>query len=184
MGACTLPSPPVPAGAAELKQLYLLKPWHGSGVAHALMEWAIAEARESGAAHMALSVYSDNHRARRFYARYGLVEIGANVFMVGATAIESASRAKISARSAVELINGAYALHPAFGEAEVVETCAEVRPSFSDNLPRVVRDGRVVRVNGLYRNGFLLSPTFGRLAADAVFELENGREADRQRLAS
>jgi ribosomal protein S18 acetylase RimI-like enzyme len=83
VGACTLPSPPVPAGAAELKQLYLLKPWHGSGVAQALMEWAIAEARESGAAHMALSVYSDNHRARRFYARYGLVEIGANVFMVG-----------------------------------------------------------------------------------------------------
>ncbi len=107
-----------------------------------------------------------------------------HVFMVGATAMESASRAKISARSAVELINGAYALHPAFGEAEVVETCAEVRPSFPDNLPRVLREGRVVRVNGLYRNGFLLSPTFGRLAADAVFELESGREADRQRLAS
>ncbi|MDR4305195.1 glycine oxidase ThiO [Chelatococcus sambhunathii] len=107
-----------------------------------------------------------------------------HVFMIGATAIESASRAKISARSAVELINGAYALHSAFGEAEVVETCAEVRPSFPDNLPRVVRDGRVVRVNGLYRNGFLLSPTFGRLAADAVFELEKSSEADRQRLAS
>lgn len=83
VGASTLPSPPVPEGAAELKQLYLLKPWHGTGVAQALMEWAIASARESGAAHMALSVYSDNHRAQRFYARYGLVEIGANVFMVG-----------------------------------------------------------------------------------------------------
>ena len=83
MGPCGLPSPPVPEGAAELKQLYLLKPWHGTGVAQALMEWAIASARESGAAHMALSVYSDNHRAKRFYERYGLVEIGTNIFMVG-----------------------------------------------------------------------------------------------------
>ncbi|WP_020178125.1 glycine oxidase ThiO [Methylopila sp. M107] len=107
-----------------------------------------------------------------------------DVFMVGATAIESASRAGISARSAVELLNGAYALHPAFGEAEIVETCADVRPAFPDNLPQVSREGRVVRINGLYRNGFLLSPTFGRLAADAVFELETSREADRQRLAS
>lgn len=83
MGACTLPSPPVPEDAIELKQLYLLRPWQGSGVAPALMEWAIAHAKGSGAAHMALSVYADNHRARRFYARYGLVEIGANIFMVG-----------------------------------------------------------------------------------------------------
>lgn len=104
-----------------------------------------------------------------------------NLFMVGATSIESAARGRISARSAVELINGAYALHPAFGEAEVVETNAEIRPAFPDNLPRVRREGRVVRLNGLYRNGFLLSPSFARLAADAVFELEITVEADRQR---
>lgn len=107
-----------------------------------------------------------------------------NLFMVGATSIESASRARISARSTVELINGAYALHPAFGEAEVVETCADVRPAFPDNLPRVERDGRVVRVNGFYRNGFLLTPAFARMAADAVFELETSRETDRQRLTA
>lgn len=104
------------------------------------------------------------------------------LFMVGATSIESASRAKISARSAVELLNGAYALHPAFGEAELVETCADLRPAFPDNLPRVAREGRIVRVNGFYRNGFLLTPAYARMAADAVFELENVRETDRQRL--
>jgi glycine oxidase len=105
-----------------------------------------------------------------------------NLFMVGATAIESASRAGVSARSAVELINAAYALHPAFGEAEIVELCADVRPAFPDNLPRVERVGRVVRVNGLYRNGFLLSPAFARRAADAAFELtEKVHETDRQR---
>lgn len=90
------------------------------------------------------------------------------LFMVGATAIESGSRAGVSARSAVELINAAYALHPAFGEAEIVETCADVRPAFPDNLPRVTRDGRVTRINGFHRNGFLLAPALAREAADAV----------------
>ena len=108
-----------------------------------------------------------------------------HLFMVGATAIESASRGRISARSAVELINGAYALHPAFGEAEIVETCADVRPAFPDNLPRVTRLGRVVHVNGFYRNGFLLSPAFARLAADAVLnDAESAHEIDRQRLSA
>jgi GNAT superfamily N-acetyltransferase len=83
MGPCALPSPPVPAGAAELKQLYVLEPWKGQGVARELMEWAIACARAAGAGHLVLSVYADNHRAQRFYARYGLVEIGAHPFMVG-----------------------------------------------------------------------------------------------------
>lgn len=88
LGACTLPSPPVPAGAAELKQLYVLKPWQGAGVAQALMQWALDGAREAGARTLALSVYSDNHRAQRFYARYGMVDIGRNVFMVGDQADE------------------------------------------------------------------------------------------------
>ena len=83
MGPCGLPSPPVPEGAAELKQLYVLSPWKGTGVAQALMEWSLACARETGAPHLVLSVYSDNHRAQRFYARYGMVEIGAHPFMVG-----------------------------------------------------------------------------------------------------
>jgi glycine oxidase len=105
-----------------------------------------------------------------------------DLFMVGATAIESASRAGVSARSAVELVNAAYALHPAFGEAEIVELCADVRPAFPDNLPRVERAGRVVRVNGFHRNGFLLSPALARQAADAVFGMtERHDETDRQR---
>jgi GNAT superfamily N-acetyltransferase len=83
MGRCGLPSPPVPENAAELKQLYVLKPWQGAGVAQAMMEWVIAAARSDGAGHLALSVYADNHRAQRFYARYGMAEIGAHGFMVG-----------------------------------------------------------------------------------------------------
>ena len=72
-----------PADAIELHQLYVLAPWRGAGVADALMAWALADARGAGAGEMILSVFVDNHRARRFYARYGFVEIGRYAFMVG-----------------------------------------------------------------------------------------------------
>ncbi|RUW81428.1 glycine oxidase ThiO [Mesorhizobium sp. M2A.F.Ca.ET.067.02.1.1] len=91
-----------------------------------------------------------------------------NLFMVGATMIESDAAGPITARSTMELLGAAYALHPAFGEAELVETAAGVRPAFADNLPRVERDGKRLRINGLYRHGFLLSPAMARLAADMI----------------
>ena len=76
--------PVTPAGpAAELRQLYVLKAWHGRGIAQALMDWVIAEARGRGAEELYLSVFTDNHRARSFYARYGFEPIGPYTFMVG-----------------------------------------------------------------------------------------------------
>lgn len=68
---------------AELRQLYIRAPWQGAGVANVLMDWAIAEARRRGAAFMLLSVFVDNHRAQRFYARYGFEQVGTYDFMVG-----------------------------------------------------------------------------------------------------
>ena len=57
----------------------------------------------------------------------------------------------------------AYALHPAFGEAEIVDMGAGVRPSFPDNVPKIVVRGRTIHVNGLYRHGFLLAPALAEL---------------------
>ncbi|PBB85297.1 MULTISPECIES: glycine oxidase ThiO [unclassified Mesorhizobium] len=91
-----------------------------------------------------------------------------NLFMVGATMIECDADGPITVRSTMELLGAAYALHPAFGEAELVETGVGVRPAFADNLPRVERDGRHVRINGLYRHGFLLAPAMARQAADLI----------------
>lgn len=79
-------------------------------------------------------------------------------FMVGATMIESDDAGPVTARSLMELLNAAYALHPAFGEARLVETGAGIRPAYPDNLPRVSEDGETIHVNGLYRHGFLLAP--------------------------
>nr|WIE93909.1 glycine oxidase ThiO [Mesorhizobium sp. WSM4875] len=91
-----------------------------------------------------------------------------NLFMVGATMIECDAEGPITARSTMELLGAAYALHPAFGEAELVETGVGVRPAFTDNLPRVERDGGNIRINGLYRHGFLLAPAMARRAADLI----------------
>lgn len=91
-------------------------------------------------------------------------------FMVGATMIENAERDRLSARSLLELLGSAYALHPGFGEAEVVEIGVDVRPAFADNLPRLRRQGRVLQVNGLYRHGFLLSPAMAVRAAQAALD--------------
>lgn len=87
------------------------------------------------------------------------------LFMVGATVIESEDGGPITVRSALELLGMAYALHPAFGEAEIVEAGAGVRPAFPDNVPKIVVRGRTIHVNGLYRHGFLLAPALAELVA-------------------
>ena len=97
-----------------------------------------------------------------------IVPRGDGLFMVGATMIESDSAGRISARSMLELLNAAYAVHPAFGDAEIVEIGTGVRPAFADNLPRICREDGTLYVNGLYRHGFLLAPALARRAADVV----------------
>lgn len=76
------------SNALLLDQLYVLKEHHGSGIARELMDWAVVEARDRGAAQLYLTVYVDNHRARRFYDRYGFEAVGRYDFMVGSHADE------------------------------------------------------------------------------------------------
>jgi ribosomal protein S18 acetylase RimI-like enzyme len=66
----------------------LRKKAHGTGVAQRLMEWLLEEATRRGAQELVLSVYVDNHRARRFYERYGFEAVGKYDFMVGSQADE------------------------------------------------------------------------------------------------
>ncbi len=75
--------PGAPAASVELRQLYLADAAKGTGVAPALMDWAIATARARGATALWLSVYVENDRARRFYERYGFEDVGRYSFMVG-----------------------------------------------------------------------------------------------------
>jgi glycine oxidase len=88
-------------------------------------------------------------------------------FMIGATSIEREDDG-VSVRSALELLSAAYAVHPAFGEARIVEIGSGLRPAFPDNLPRIAIDNRKIAVNGLYRHGFLLAPALAELVLGYV----------------
>ncbi|MET3614862.1 glycine oxidase [Rhizobium aquaticum] len=98
-----------------------------------------------------------------------VVPRGNGRFMVGATMIESEHDGPISARSLMELLNAAYTLHPAFGEAEVIETGTGIRPAYADNIPRITGSGRYLTINGMYRHGFLMAPA---LAEELAVRLE------------
>jgi glycine oxidase len=90
-----------------------------------------------------------------------------NQFMIGATSIEREDDG-VSVRSALELLSAAYAVHPAFGEARIVEIGSGLRPAFPDNLPRIAIHNQKIAVNGLYRHGFLLAPALAELTLGYV----------------
>ncbi|MCB1352223.1 MAG: glycine oxidase ThiO [Rhodobacteraceae bacterium] len=99
-----------------------------------------------------------------------VVPRGDGVFMLGATMIETGERGRITARSMLELLSAAWALHPAFAEAEILEIGVDARPAFPDNLPRIRRRGGIIHANGLYRHGFLLAPALARQVADLALD--------------
>jgi glycine oxidase len=93
-----------------------------------------------------------------------VVPQGEGRFVVGASLIEREDDGPITLKSALDLLGSAYALHPAFGEAAVLEMGAGLRPAFPDNTPRIIvkDNGRIIRVNGVYRHGFLLAPVLAQ----------------------
>lgn len=81
------------------------------------------------------------------------------VFVVGATEIESDDLSPASVRSTLELLSAAYSVHAGFAEARLLEVAAQARPTLPDNLPALRWLGRrTLQVNGLYRHGFLIAP--------------------------
>jgi glycine oxidase len=101
-----------------------------------------------------------------------VVPRGEGIYMIGATSIESDDASGVSVRSALELLSAAYTLHPAFGEARILECAAQVRPAFADHRPHIRREGHLYYVNGLYRHGFLLAPGLARALAAHLLEGE------------
>lgn len=98
-----------------------------------------------------------------------------NMFVVGATEIESDDLSPMSVRSSLELLSAAYSVHSGFGEARIVEASTQCRPTLSNNLPALRQLApRVLQINGLYRHGFLIAPAM----LDAVLEfIEKGHSA-------
>ena len=96
-----------------------------------------------------------------------------HLFMVGATIIESADQENISIRSAMELQSALYTIHPSFADSQIIEMTAGIRPAFPDNMPLILLENNIVRCNGLFRHGFLLSPVM----AECLIDYINGKQS-------
>ena len=106
------------------------------------------------------------HVVRLVHPRYRLYVVPrcGGEFVIGATQIESDDQGPITVRSALELLSAAYSLHPGFAEARVLASDANCRPAFDDNLPRLLVAPGLMRINGLFRHGFLLAPALAEAA--------------------
>jgi len=106
------------------------------------------------------------------------------VYVVGATQIESEDTSKVSVRSSLELLSALYTIHPAFGEARILEMLAQCRPALPDNRPSIQWNRqKVMQINGLYRHGFMIAPSiveatlslFERVREETPFDWESWR---------
>jgi glycine oxidase len=107
-----------------------------------------------------------------------------DLYVIGATEVEGEDMSPVSVRSALELLSAAFAVHPGFGEARILELNAHCRPTLPDHRPAIVWDGaRTVRVNGLYRHGFMIAPEVANAACSLAESLVRGSLADRDDFA-
>lgn len=67
----------------EIQRLYVVKGWHGKGVAQGLMRACISELKKRGSDVVWLGVWEFNPRAIAFYSKYGFVEVGDHTFPLG-----------------------------------------------------------------------------------------------------
>jgi glycine oxidase len=81
-----------------------------------------------------------------------------NCFIVGATTIESEDTGPISAQSMLELLSACYTVHPGFAEARITQSMTQCRPTLIDNQPRLIASDGLIRINGLYRHGYMIGP--------------------------
>ena len=132
--------------------------------------------------------FSLQRPVRIMHPRYPLYVVPRpdHVFMIGATIIESDESSAVSLRSTMELSSALYSLHPSFGDAEIIEMSAGIRPSYADNLPQIKVQKNVIQINGLFRHGFLLAPILAQSLCDYIvgekhpyWSLWNGRKNDK-----
>ncbi len=119
-----------------------------------------------------------NRPVRLLHPRYQLYAVprANNQTIIGATEIESEDRSPISLRSTMELSSALYSIHPAFAEARVIETRVNCRPATMDNLPVVEREPGLIRINGLFRHGYLLAPALVIQAETEISQLTQATE--------
>jgi glycine oxidase len=113
-------------------------------------------------------------------------------YLIGATSLENEDFRPITVQSVLELLSATFTVHPGFAEASILETAVNCRPALPDHLPKIQVQPGLIRVNGLYRHGFLISPKLADLICNfmntgrfsdvtppyqALFEIEDSEES-------
>lgn len=116
-----------------------------------------------------------NTMVRLMHPRYRLYLVPQrnSHYILGATQIESDDNSPISVRSTLELLSALYSLDGGFSEARIIETKTNCRPALMNNQPLIAINDGLIRLNGLFRHGFMLAPVM----AAAVLDYLAGRPA-------
>ena len=105
-----------------------------------------------------------------------IVPRGNGLYMLGASMIENEQKQHATVRSIMELLSAAYAVNPAFAEAQILEIGVDLRPALPDNVPAIDIEGKRVSVNGMYRHGYLAAPAIARQVKDLLLERTSSQE--------
>ena len=87
-----------------------------------------------------------------------------DLILVGASELETEDRSPASLRSTVELLAAAHSALPALAEARILQLDVNLRPALPDNNPHTEWQGQCLRINGLFRHGWLLAPALAEQA--------------------
>ena len=119
-----------------------------------------------------------NRPVRLLHPRYPLYVCPKenSLFVVGATQIDSEDAGPMSVRSSLELFSALYAVHPAFGEARILETATGLRPTLTHGRPEIRYDAanRLLEANGLFRHGFMIAPAVAEALTGCLIALMGG----------
>lgn len=116
------------------------------------------------------------HLIRLMHPRYRIyiVPRSKDIYILGATQIESDSLDAITVRSTLELLSAAYSVHSGFAEATIMNARVNCRPALPDNLPQIFNEPGLMRINGLFRHGFLLAPAL----AEQAMQIIDGKQSE------
>ena len=112
-----------------------------------------------------LEVYAPNVQidrvVRLYHPRFPLYIIPREegVFSLGASIIESDDDSSISVRTNLEILTTAVSYDEGFLEARILRSLVGVRPTFPSSLPQILRDKKIISINGMFRNGYLCAPS-------------------------
>lgn len=105
-----------------------------------------------------------------------IVPRGKGIYMLGASMIENEKKQHATVRSVMELLSAAYAVNPAFAEAQILEIGVDLRPALPDNVPAINIEGKRISVNGMYRHGYLAAPAMARQVKDLLLNIMSSKE--------